>query len=113
MPKSALSKTKRPRKTVDLAGRYREIGISAVAAALRCQNVKKPDDRSLQQKTNSRHAEKRFSIIRRKTSVLPFAPTLLSQKLQASYKEDQARPLSPRTEGLLKTLEHRKSSKTH
>jgi hypothetical protein len=34
MPKSELSelnKTKRPRKTVDLAGRYREIGISAVA----------------------------------------------------------------------------------
>jgi hypothetical protein len=54
MPKSALSKTKRPRKTVDLAGRYREIGISAVAAALRCQKVKKPDDRSLQQKTNSK-----------------------------------------------------------
>ena len=37
MPKSELNKTKRPRKTVDLAGRYREIGISAVVAALRCQ----------------------------------------------------------------------------
>ena len=54
MPKSELNKTKRPRKTVDLAGRYREIGISAVAAALRCRSEKKPDDRSLQQKTNSK-----------------------------------------------------------
>jgi hypothetical protein len=61
MPKSELSelnKTKRPRKTVDLAGRYREIGISAVAAALRCQNEKKPDDRSAsrQQQNDSKQS---------------------------------------------------------
>ena len=34
---------------------------------------------------------------------------LLSEKLQATYKKDQARPLPPRTVDLLKTLEHRKS----
>jgi hypothetical protein len=33
---------------------------------------------------------------------------LLSEKLQSSYREDQARPLSPRMVVLLKTLEHRK-----
>jgi hypothetical protein len=32
---------------------------------------------------------------------------LLSEKLQASYMEDQARPLPPRMMDLLKTLEHR------
>jgi hypothetical protein len=33
---------------------------------------------------------------------------LLGEKLQSSYREDQARPLSPRMVVLLKTLEHRK-----
>jgi len=55
MPKSELNKTKRPRKTVDLAGRYREIGISAVVAALWCQK----ENRSAlpqQQKNNSKQS---------------------------------------------------------
>jgi hypothetical protein len=33
---------------------------------------------------------------------------LLTQKLEVSYKEDQARPLSPRLADLLKKLEYRK-----
>ena len=33
---------------------------------------------------------------------------LLSEKLEASYKEDQARPLPPRLTDLLKKLEYRK-----
>lgn len=55
MSKREPTKTKRERKTVDLADRYQEIGISAVAAALRCQKEKKPDDLSAwrQQKENS------------------------------------------------------------
>jgi hypothetical protein len=42
MSKSKQTKTKRQRKKVDLADRYQEIGISAVAAALRCQREKRP-----------------------------------------------------------------------
>ena len=37
---------------------------------------------------------------------------LLSEKLQASYMEDQARPLPPRMVDLLKTLEHREPPET-
>ena len=37
---------------------------------------------------------------------------LLSDRLQASYKEDQARPLPPRMVELLKTLEHGKPPET-
>jgi hypothetical protein len=48
MPKSELSKTKRPRKTVDLAGRYLEIGM-----ALRCQDENRSASRQ-QQKNNRR-----------------------------------------------------------
>ena len=48
-------KTKRERKKIDLADCYQEIGISAVAAALRCQNEKKPGamSTSRQQKEDS------------------------------------------------------------
>jgi hypothetical protein len=55
MSKSMPTKAKQERKKVDLADRYQKIGISAVAAALRCQNEKKPDDLSAwrQQKENS------------------------------------------------------------
>ena len=55
MSKSKQIKTKRQYKKVDLADRYQEIGISAVAAALRCQKEKKPDAMSAwrQQKENS------------------------------------------------------------
>ncbi|HLO00486.1 MAG TPA: hypothetical protein VK208_18655 [Pyrinomonadaceae bacterium] len=42
MSKSKQIKTKRQYKKVDLADRYQEIGISAVAAALRCQKRKSP-----------------------------------------------------------------------
>ena len=49
MSKSKRIKTKRQSKKVDLADRYQEIGISSVAAALRCQKEKKPDDISKQQ----------------------------------------------------------------
>ena len=45
MSKREPNKTKQ-RKKVDLADRYQKIGISAVAAALRCQKEKKPDDLS-------------------------------------------------------------------
>ena len=38
---------------------------------------------------------------------------LLSEKLQSSYKEDQARPLPPRMVILLKTLERRRLPETH
>jgi len=38
---------------------------------------------------------------------------LLSEKLQSSYKEEQARPLSPRMVVLLKTLERRRLPETH
>jgi hypothetical protein len=38
---------------------------------------------------------------------------LLSEKLKASYREDQARPLPPRIADLLKTLEHPKPPETH
>jgi hypothetical protein len=46
MPKRAQIKAKRQRRTVDLADRYQEIDISAVAAALRCQKKKNPADRA-------------------------------------------------------------------
>lgn len=46
MSKREPTKTKRQRKKVDLADRYQEIGIGAVAAALRCRKEKKPDDMS-------------------------------------------------------------------
>ena len=46
MPTSKQIKTKLQRKKVDLADCYQEIGISAVAAALRCQKENKPDDMS-------------------------------------------------------------------
>lgn len=46
MSMSERIKTKRQRKKVDLADRYQEIGISSVAAALRCQREKKSDDMS-------------------------------------------------------------------
>ena len=37
---------------------------------------------------------------------------LLSEKLEASYKEDQARPLPPRLTDLLKSIEYRKPAET-
>ena len=46
MPKSKPTKAKQERKKVDLVDRYQKIGISAVAAALRCQKEKRPDDMS-------------------------------------------------------------------
>jgi hypothetical protein len=55
MSKSELTKTKLHRRKVDLAERHRAIGIGAVAAVLRCQREKKPDDMSAsrQQDENS------------------------------------------------------------
>ena len=38
---------------------------------------------------------------------------LLSERLRATYKKDQARPLPPRMVHLLKTLEDRKPPETH
>jgi hypothetical protein len=37
---------------------------------------------------------------------------LLSEKLEASYKEDQARPLPPRLAELLKIVEYRKPTES-
>jgi hypothetical protein len=60
------------------------------------------------------HADKRLSVIGRKASAYyRLLRHLLSEKLQASYMEDQARPLPPRMVDLLKTLEHRKPPETH
>ena len=56
MPKSKQIETKRQYKKVDLSDRYQEIGINAVAAALRCQKEKKQTDAmsaSRQQKEDS------------------------------------------------------------
>ncbi len=94
MSKREPNKTKRQRKKVDLADRYQEIGIGAVAAALRWQT-------------------KDFLLLDEKRAYYRFLRHLLSEKLQASYMEDQARPLPPRMVDLLKTLEHCKPPETH
>lgn len=122
------NKTKRERKKVDLADRYQKIGISAVAAALRCQREKKSDDLSArrQQKENSSKRTpvdlqnirlsmrtKDFRSLEEKRAYYRLLRHLLSEKLRASYMEDQARPLPPRMVDLLKTLEHREPSETH
>jgi hypothetical protein len=59
MSKSRQIKTKRQRKKVDLVDRYQEIGISAVAAALRCQSEKRPAS------NNRRPVRVRFSFLAR------------------------------------------------
>ena len=51
----SAQQNERPRKTVDLAGRYREIGISAVVAALRCQEENRSALRQ-QKKNNSKQS---------------------------------------------------------
>lgn len=55
MSKSRQIKTKRQYRKVDLADCYQEIGISAVAAAVRCQKGKNHDamSASRQQKEDS------------------------------------------------------------
>jgi hypothetical protein len=128
MSKREPNKTKRERKKVDLADRYQKIGISAVAAALRCQKEKKPDDLSAwrqQKENNSKRSTGgptniRLSMLTKyvgsldeKRAYYRLLRHLLSEKLQASYKEDPARPLPPRMVDLLKTLEQRKPSETH
>ena len=57
--------------------------------------------------------KKEFVSLEEKRAYYRLLRHLVSTKLQAAYKEDQARLLPPRIEGLLKTLEHRKSSNTH
>ena len=54
--------------------------------------------------------KKEFVSLEEKRAYYRLLRHLVSTKLQAAYKEDQARLLPPRIEGLLKTLEHRKSS---
>ena len=123
MLKSELTKTKRQCRKVDLVDRYREIGIGAVAAALRCQKEKKPDDMSVsrQQKEKSSKRStsgrvkcqaqfvmrtKDFRSLEEKRRLLWH---LLSERLQVSYKEDQARPLPSRMADVLKALEQKKA----
>jgi hypothetical protein len=60
-----------------------------------------------------RQQKKDFPSLEEKRAYYRLLRHLLSQKLQASYKEDQTRPLPSRIEGLLKTLEYRKSSNKH
>ena len=123
MLKSELTKTKRQCRKVDLVDRYREIGIGAVAAAVRCQKEKKPDDMSVsrQQKEKSSKRStsgrvkcqaqfvmrtKDFRSLEEKRRLLWH---LLSERLQVSYKEDQARPLPSRMADVLKALEQKKA----
>ena len=123
MLKSELTKTKRQCRKVDLVDRYREIGIGAVAAAVRCQKEKKPDDMSVsrQQKEKSSKRSTRgrvkcqaqfvmrtkdFRSLEEKRRLLWH---LLSERLQVSYKEDQARPLPSRMADVLKALEQKKA----
>ena len=123
MLKSELTKTKRQCRKVDLVDRYREIGIGAVAGAVRCQKEKKPDDMSVsrQQKEKSSKRStsgrvkcqaqfvmrtKDFRSLEEKRRLLWH---LLSERLQVSYKEDQARPLPSRMADVLKALEQKKA----
>ena len=55
-----------------------------------------------------RHSDNDFRSSDEKRAYFRLLRHLLSEKLQSSYREDQARPLSPRMVVLLKTLEHRK-----
>jgi hypothetical protein len=55
-----------------------------------------------------RHSDNDFRSSDEKRAHFRLLRHLLSEKLQSSYREDQARPLSPRMMVLLKTLEHRK-----
>jgi hypothetical protein len=79
----------------------------------------KGDPRSLYPKMpggerkRDRHAGNDFRSSDEKRAYLRLLRHLLSEKLQASYKEDQVRPLSPRMVDLLKTLEQRKPPETH
>jgi hypothetical protein len=110
---------------VDLADRYQEIGISAVAAALRCQKEKKPNDWRQKRKIAASGAPvdlrnirlslrtKDFRSLDEKRAYYRLLRHLLSEKLQASYKEDQARPLPPKIVDVLKTLGPRKPPETH
>jgi hypothetical protein len=59
MSKSRLTETKRPQRKVDLAGCYQEVGIAAVAAALRCQVMKNPKAASSRHGGKQQQAEHR------------------------------------------------------
>jgi hypothetical protein len=126
MLKSELTKTKRQCRKVDLVDRYREIGIGAVAAAVRCQKENKPDDMSVsrQQKEKSSKRSTRgrvkcqaqfvmrtkdFRSLEEKRAYYRLLRHLLSERLQVSYKEDQARPLPSRMADVLKALEQKKA----
>jgi DNA-directed RNA polymerase specialized sigma subunit len=52
------------------------------------------------------HPENGFKSSKEKQAYFRLLRHLLSKKLQASFKEDQARPLPPRMADLLKKLEH-------
>jgi hypothetical protein len=56
------------------------------------------------------HADNDFRSSDEKRAYFRLLRHLLGEKLQASFKEDQARPLPPRMADLLKTLEHPKST---
>ena len=53
-----------------------------------------------------RHADNDFRSSDEKRAYFRLLRHLLSEKLQASFKEDQARSLPPRMADLLKKLEH-------
>jgi hypothetical protein len=55
-----------------------------------------------------RHADNDFRSSDEKRAYFRLLRHLLSEKLHASFKEDQARPLPPRIADLLKTLERPK-----
>ena len=56
---------------------------------------------------------KDFRSLEEKRAYYRLLRHLLSEKLQASYKEDQARPLPPRMVNLLIRLQQRKPPEIH
>jgi hypothetical protein len=56
--------------------------------------------------TRDRHAKNDLNSSDEMRAYFRLLRHLLGEKLQASFKEDQARPLSPRMADLLKKLEH-------
>ena len=57
-----------------------------------------------------RHSDNHFRSSDEKRAFFRLLRHLLSEKLQTSYREDQARPLSPQMVVLLQTLEIRKAT---
>ena len=66
----------------------------------------KMPDRDVFSQKRDRHADNDFRSSDEKRAYFRLLRHLLTEKLQASFKEDQARSLPPRMADLLKKLEH-------